>query len=82
MNWQTWAELGLAADAKVTVRDLWVGKSLGSHTGSFQAMVGYHEAKIYTFVAESKAAAGAGAGARARPRTAVQVEKDDSSAHG
>ena len=46
----TWPELGLAAGAKQTVRDLWAGQSLGVRAGGFSASVDWHEAAIYTLV--------------------------------
>ena len=46
----TWPELGLAAGAKQTVRDLWAGRSLGVRAGGFFAAVDWHEASIYTLV--------------------------------
>ena len=43
----TWQELGLAPTAKVSVRNLWAGKDLGSLTGSFSASVAFHDALIF-----------------------------------
>lgn len=49
----SWEELGLTAKSKLKVRDLWAKETLGDFHGFFNASVGWHEAKIYTFTPSS-----------------------------
>merc|ERR1719231_2147192 len=46
----SWQELGWDPRTKVTVRDLWASKTLGDFSGSCNASVVVHEARIYKFV--------------------------------
>eukprot|EP00040_Diaphanoeca_grandis_P003123 m.23863 g.23863 ORF g.23863 m.23863 type:complete len:539 (+) comp14384_c0_seq1:136-1752(+) len=50
----TWQELGLPPTQAVAVRDLWNQTDLGEHEGSFKVLVGYHEARIFTFTPSTK----------------------------
>ena len=45
----SWEELGLTSKSTVKVGDLWAKETLGDFRGFFNASVGWHEAKIYTF---------------------------------
>ena len=56
----SWAALGLAPGARVTVRDLWLRQDLGVFSGpAFTVNVSQRDARLYTFVEAAAAAAAA-----------------------